>query len=590
MIKQRYYLILILCLAFSSHVNATHNRAGEITYKWIGPGAHTYQIKVTTYTNIGGTNLADRCEDTVYFGDGTKAVVLRSNGSCGGSCSPACEGVPLPGGYIKLNEYVTTHTYPGPGNYKISMEDPNRNAGIINIPNSVNQVFYIESFLVIPAFGSGKNSSAVLTFPPIDNGCVGKCFSHNPGAYDIDGDSLSYELTTCKGHLGVTCPGYSYPATGGGTFQINPSNGILSWCTPQAQGEYNMAIIIREWRKDDNGIYFLIGYVERDMQVDVGSCFNMSPQIQLNNQTDYPVAGAVVTRTVTANDPDADVLTMEANGAPFAVTPAANFSSPVGLTPVNGLFSWQTTIAHVRRMPHQVTVKVTDNDPTIKLVDFKTFYVKVIPTAPIDLTTFPSYQHILLKWQKPISYTLSGANPFLRYNIYKSDSVYNWLYAAHETTPPPYTGFDYIGSSTNNISDTTFTDYNDGNAFVEGQNYGYAVIAEYKDGATSHISNISVTQIYVGINEHTLSNADVQTFPNPAGEELMIVFNQPEPEWLTMELTDITGRTIKTLTSLENVTKQNTIQLNLKSVNPGIYFLKITGNRQSSITKKIIKQ
>ena len=147
MFKFKYYVFILFCLGFYLTSKATHNRAGEITYKWLF--GYTYQIKVTTYTNIGGTNLADRCEDTVYFGDGTRAVVLRSNGPFGSCGAPAREGQPI-NSDIKLNDYVTNHTYGGPGAYTITMTDPNRNAGVENIPNSVNQVFYIESYLVIP--------------------------------------------------------------------------------------------------------------------------------------------------------------------------------------------------------------------------------------------------------------------------------------------------------------------------------------------------------------------------------------------------------------------------------------------------------
>ena len=164
MFKLRYNLLLLFCIGLAFTLKATHNRAGEITYKWLF--GYTYEIKVTTYTNVGGNNLADRCEDTVYFGDGTRAIVLRSNGPCNGGCSPGCEGVILPGGTIKINEYVTTHGYLGPGNYLISMEDPNRNAGVINIPNSVDQVFYIESYLVIPTYGTRINNSPILTYRP----------------------------------------------------------------------------------------------------------------------------------------------------------------------------------------------------------------------------------------------------------------------------------------------------------------------------------------------------------------------------------------------------------------------------------------
>ena len=107
-------VIILTLFVFVKQAKATHNRAGEITYKWLF--GYTYQIKITTYTNIGSTGLADRCEDTLHFGDGTTAVVLRSNGGSGLCSFPAKDGVPLPGGTIKLNEYVTNH--PEKGRYK----------------------------------------------------------------------------------------------------------------------------------------------------------------------------------------------------------------------------------------------------------------------------------------------------------------------------------------------------------------------------------------------------------------------------------------------------------------------------------------
>ena len=274
MLKSKYYLFILFCMGLFISSKATHNRAGEITYKWLF--GYTYQIKITIYTEIGGANMPDRCEDTLCFGDGTIAVVLRSNGNCNGPCSPACEGLPLAGGTIKLNEYVTTHTYAGPGYYKICVEDPNRTAGVVNIPNSVNQVFYLESYLIIPIFGSGHNSSPVFNFPPLDNGCTNNCFYHNPGAYDLEGDSISYELTFCRGSMGVNTTGYSYPNSGvGGTFNINSVTGTLTWCTPQLQGDYNVATLIKEWRKDTDGSYFLVGSVLRDAQFTMSTCTNI---------------------------------------------------------------------------------------------------------------------------------------------------------------------------------------------------------------------------------------------------------------------------------------------------------------------------
>ena len=99
---------------------------------------------------------------------------------------------------VKKNVYSCTHTYSGPGLFKIYMFDRNRNSGVINVPNSVNQPFYLETLLSINAF-LGPNSSPVLTRDPIDEACLGQCFFHNPGAVDTDGDSLSYDLVMSKG-------------------------------------------------------------------------------------------------------------------------------------------------------------------------------------------------------------------------------------------------------------------------------------------------------------------------------------------------------------------------------------------------------
>ncbi len=491
---------MVFCSAF-----ATHNRAGEITYRWLS--GYTYEIKVTTYTNIFGTGLADRCEDTVYFGDGASAVVLRSNGSTT-LCSPAHDGVPL-NSFIKLNTYITTHTYPGPGNYRITMEDPNRNAGVINIPNSVNQVFYIESYLVIPVPFAGPiyNNSPILTFPPIDKGCVGKCFMHNPGAYDIDGDSLSYELTYCRGNGGGICPGYSYPNTGaGGIYNVDAITGTLTWCRPQMQGEYNLAMIIKEWRKNYDGDYYLIGYVLRDLQVDIGTCSNNEPNIKPISDT-CVLAGTLLTKTISATDPDSDVLTMSANGGPFGVVnPKANFSSTSSTSPVNGLFSWQTACAHIRKASYQVTIKVEDSDQSINLVDFKTFNITVVAPPPLNFTATPLGTNIKLIWNKPICHLTTG-NKIEQYCIYRKEDCNPWSHAICETGVPASSGFVKIGC-TSNLNDTTFLDTNNGNGLSQGTNYSYVVVAVYTDGAESYASNQICVQLKRDV--PILVNVDVQ--------------------------------------------------------------------------------
>ena len=196
----RYILTLGLLILALADVHATHNRAGEITYEQIGE--LTIRATITTYTRTSSF-AADRDSLELTWGDGTSEFVLRSNG----------DGRELPND-IKVNYYIAEHTYPTRGTYKLSVTDPNRIAGILNIdfPNSVNIQFYIETtFTLLDVRFQGRNNSAVLLQPPIDYACVDEIFTHNPNAYDPDGDSLSYELIPPKQEEGVDVPNYVLP-------------------------------------------------------------------------------------------------------------------------------------------------------------------------------------------------------------------------------------------------------------------------------------------------------------------------------------------------------------------------------------------
>lgn len=147
-------IILLLQFFCSIAIFATHNRSAEILYRRVAPfSSYTYSITVIRYTDHGNA-IADRCEDTVYFGDGQKAVALRINGGTGLGCGCASNNcgeiiINEPGYVVKKNVYSIIHTYGSPGTFIVSSLDVNRNGGILNIPNSINQPFYIEAVIVI---------------------------------------------------------------------------------------------------------------------------------------------------------------------------------------------------------------------------------------------------------------------------------------------------------------------------------------------------------------------------------------------------------------------------------------------------------
>jgi gliding motility-associated-like protein len=530
-------------------LKATHNRAGEITYKWLG--GYTYSITLVTYTD-DGPNIADRCKLTLYFGDGDSCQAVRQNGFAAPSsaeCPTSYLGVIIKNSpTVKQNVYSCTHTYSGPGMYKIYMFDRNRNSGVINVPNSVNQPFYLETLLNIGTF-SGANNSVVLTRDPIDEGCVGRCFYHNPGAVDVDNDSLSYELVMCKGedgfnNIGVTIPGYSYPNAGlNGNFSIDPHTGTLTWCTPQQPGEYNVAFYVKEWRKNIfDGDWVLVGYVMRDMQIIIGTCTNNPPNIT-NVVDTCVVAGTAITKVFHATDENGSQVTLTATGGPFLVSsPAATFPTVAAtintLTPyVSSTFSWQTSCAHVRSTPYQVTVKAEDNGPIVNLVDFTTYQITVVGPPPLNLSATPLGTFVKLTWFRSACNNVGLGNKVIYYKVYRKADCTPWVHSPCETGVPSSSGFSYIGQTTS-INDTTFMDTNGGVGLSHGVSYSYVVVAVYADGSLSYASNQVCVQLKRDV--PILVNVDVQSTGTSAGQ-IFVRWVKPIVNGSNLDTTILTG-------------------------------------------------
>ncbi len=455
---KRLFTILALMI-FQVSAFATHERAGEITYRHLY--GLTYEFTVTTYTYT--PSPADRDSLEVKWGDGAIQTI------------PRIEKINYPND-ISRNKYVAIHTYPASAYYTISMEDPNRNYGVINIPNSVNIPFYIETSLLISPFLNGNNSPVLLN-PPIDNGCVGVPFYHNPGAYDPDGDSLSYKIVSCKGLSGEVIPGYTIPAYTS-SLSIDPYTGDFYWDSPIIQGEYNIAIVIEEYRQ---GIK--IGSITRDMQISIGSCNNQPPLISTINDTCI-VAGTHLNFLVTANDVDGNQITLTGTGSALSTTPNPGwFTQPaVGIGSVQSDFSWSTDCDNVKKYPYQVSFKAKDNGTPINLVSMKTVRITIVAPSPTLVSVNPIGNSMNIVWN--VSPCLNA----IGYKIYRHEGPSGWVHGYCETGVPAYTGFHLIGT-TNSLGDTTFTDTNEGTGLFYGNDYCYVVVATFSDFAESYASN-----------------------------------------------------------------------------------------------------
>jgi gliding motility-associated-like protein len=455
-------LTLVAGLPLSTH--ATHQRAAEIYFRHVS--GLTYEVNLISYTFTPSPANAYRDFLTIDWDDGTTSQIPRK------------EKTDLPND-ITYNKYIGQHTFSGPGTFVISCEDPNRNGGILNIPNSINVPLFIYSELTISPFLGGYDNSPILMIPPVDNGCVNQPFYHNPGAYDPDGDSLSYKLVPCRGAQGQVIPGYTLPATTH-TIRLDSVTGDFFWDSPPQTGEYNIAILIEEWR---NGIK--IGSVLRDMQIIIVACDNQPPIIEPLKDTCVE-AGTVLTFPVNAWDPpDSSALKLSGTGQPFVVTnnPAAIYPNPAtGSGLVTTTFTWPTICEHIKKQPYTAFFKAEDYGTPVHLVNIKSMQIRVVGPAPENLTATSFGSTINLNWDNYACQNASG------YSIYRKSDSTGYHHGYCQTGVPPYLGYRLI-ETTQDVTLTSYTDDNHGSGLTRGIKYCYMVVAWYPDKAESYASN-----------------------------------------------------------------------------------------------------
>ncbi len=457
-----------------SSVFATHNRAGEITYKHIS--GFTYQITVRTYTKISAP--ADRPWLPIYWGDATPRDSLERTGNVFYTDKDA-----------KENFYTKVHTYPGPGLYAICVSDPNRNGGVLNIINSIQVQFSIQTILIIsPAIV--PNNSLQLTNIPLQDACFQQPWIYNPGAVDLDGDSIAYSLVTPQG---IDCEElspsiYSLPdhipfnqfPNPENQISIDVTTGTITWDSPQLFGEYNIAIRMSEFR---NGIF--IGSVLRDMQILVKACDNLPPNI--DPLPDVCItAGELLTFPVTADDPNGDNVIITGLGAPFNVPSSPATISQTGQsTPVTATFNWNTNCSHVRIQPYQVNFQATDVDPSANLVDITSMNITVVAPGPENLMALPIGSSIAVSWSPTICSNASG------YRLYRRVDPSGFVPDECETGVPEYTGYSLIAELPG-LENVTYLDEDE---IVFGRQNCYIAIAYFDDGAESYASNEACAEI-----------------------------------------------------------------------------------------------
>lgn len=287
---RRILSTIFLIGTLAGTARATHISGGEIY--WDCLGNNQYQITLIVYRDCFGVQLNNNFD--VNFdspcGNFTQTVNTPNGVELSQLCdqqlpNSTCNGGNLPG--IEQYTYTTTVTLPPCNAWTISWSLANRNAAIANLQNPNNTQMYEQAVL--------DNSSGVCEDSPQFTSiaspyvCQNYPVTYSLGAYDPEGDSLTYTLINAMDQGGVPIayvPPYSatQPITG---LTIDAQTGLLSF-TPTLAGNWVVVVEVNSYDSLGNWL----GSVMRDMQFVVYPCSNVPPDASTG--TIGSVSGAAV--------------------------------------------------------------------------------------------------------------------------------------------------------------------------------------------------------------------------------------------------------------------------------------------------------
>lgn len=530
--KLKIFLLTITLLVFFVDSMATHIRAGEVIARRVDNSSLQYAFTFFGYRDQEGVQFGQGRFD---FGDGSVWGDIPE------------EQIPWDlnrivdlGNGVERWEFTLFHTYEAANNYLVSYSEDFRNADIQNITGSINTSFHVETLIVIDPL-IGENNTPIFTVPPIDQGVVGFRFEHNPGAFDPDGDSLSYYFTIPQkgnnqdvdGYRTLIDPSFYVDFTTGNqandgipTLVLDPVSGTMVWDAPGGLNipplenrEFNVAFVVEEWRII-NGEAVPLGFVTRDMQIIIWNFDNEPPTIEVPPDT-CVIAGDVIFDTIVGVDPDGDPVKLEAFGGPFEVNPPIATFTPSNPpifqdNPATLNFEWETVCGHIRTRPYDVQFKATDN-PTIPMIDnapgsvnFETWRITVVGPAPTGL----------------MADAVAGGSMQLDWDDYScpnADSIQVWRRVGEfefdptcEPGIPENSGYELVDVV--RASQTSFLDDNSGLGLSPASKYCYRLVATFP-GTTGGLSIASEEACdSLAIVVPIITNVDIRSTSETEGE------------------------------------------------------------------------
>jgi gliding motility-associated-like protein len=293
----RFLFILLLCLASTSQLSATHIVGGEMNYTCLGD--NQYEITLVIFRDCYNGNpqawFDDPASIGVFHGQTNQLIneILIPwdpilNDTLEPVLSSECFVAP-PDVCVHTTTYTTIVTLPPQiGGYTLAYQRCCRNETITNIVNPLATGATFSVFISETALLECNSNPKFNTWPPLYI-CVNEPISFDQSAFDIDGDSIVYKLCTPLNGASPMDPmpqppfNPPYPpitwidppyndlnmlngSPGSDPLTIDPHTGLLTGL-PNTIGQFVVGICVEEYRNGE-----LISTTRRDFQYNVGEC------------------------------------------------------------------------------------------------------------------------------------------------------------------------------------------------------------------------------------------------------------------------------------------------------------------------------
>ncbi len=419
-------LLFLLLIVFgkAEKLTASHATGAELTYECLG--GNQYRLYYALYRDCVGIsapasvniNYTSSCfpGGTVNLSP-TPFSPTQIAPICP-SYSTTCEG----GTYTGIEEWIYTGVLTLPGgcaDWIFSYAECCRNSSITTVANVSSYNLYV--FSLLNNSDGNCNNSSIFRNRPVQFVCVGQQFCFSNGAFDIDGDSLRYQLITPLTATGTPISyyfpySYSQPVISSPSAVFNPISGDL--CIVPTQSDVStFAVLVSEYR---NGV--LVGQVERDVQIEVRACNNFIPGMSgLNGTSSYSsvlCAGFSYEFDLFSSDFDA--------GQTTSISWDSGISGAL-LTNSGGLrdtahFTWTPSISDISTTPYCFTATVRDDNCPYLGTRIYTYCLSVVDassaaclTSEMKESLFPNSVSVFklgssnqyrLEWESRLAYSL----------------------------------------------------------------------------------------------------------------------------------------------------------------------------------------